>query len=632
MSLAIRPARGDIRQTAIRTAENPPPMQVRTFAAPVNGWVANQNLATPPANGACVLENFFPSSTGIRMRGGSSLYATIEEDLNIEVESLFAYNFGAGKLFAASETKIFDVTTPLDAETEIVPTVTGRTGGEYSTVPLQTVGGSFLYLFNGVDLPLLYDGSNFRTIRDSATYSLPFDAQTSNFTVGQVVTGGTSSATGTILSQVDSGATGTLTIYRVNGDFQDNETITDPLGGSATSNFAGTWASQISEQYYIGSSGYTLDPADIIHGWLYAKRLFMAEKDTLRAWYLPVASISGTALSVDLSGVFIRGGSLMFGAAWSQDSGDGTDDRCAFFTDQGEVAIFAGTDPSDADLWVQIGRYDLSTPMGKNAAVQFGGDVVTCTVDGAIPLSAVVTKDPAQLSLAAVSRTIEPEWKREALRRGDIPWQAVKWAAKNMAIVSLPVINDTTPSGCLVVNLETGAWAKYTGWDVRSLCVFQDQAYFGTTTGQVFLAEAGGLDNGSSYECRLAGLFEPLAEQGQTVQAKLVRATLRAGTAFNAKVSLSSNYNTQFPTAPSGAEADTTASVWDVDTWDGTLIWDAANTDMITISSSWKDAARNGFAHSPQLQIVSGSTVAPNVELVSIDVTFEAGGVVVGSP
>jgi len=604
-------------------------MQVRTFAAPVNGWVANQNLATPPENGACVLENFFPTSTGIRMRAGSSLYATVEDDSEIEVESVFAYNFGTGKLFAATETSIYDITTPADPEVEMAASVTGQTSGEYSTVPMQTVGGSFLYLFNGTDLPRLYDGSSFRTIRNSATYTLPYDAQASNFTVGQVVTGGTSGAVGTILSDSDSGATGTLTIYKVTGTFQDNEALTDPLGGSATANFAGTWAARVSEQYYIGSSGYTLDLTKIIHGWLYAKRQFMIEKDTLRAWYLPVASISGTALSVDLSGVFIRGGSLLFGAAWSQDSGDGTDDRCAFFTDQGEVAIFAGTDPSDVDLWAQIGRYDLSTPMGKLATVQFGGDVVTCTVDGAIPLSAVVTKDPAQLSLAAVSRTIEPEWKREALRREDVPWQAVKWAEKNMAIVSLPVINDTTPAGCLVVNLETGAWAKYTGWDVRSLCVFQGQAYFGTTTSQVFLAEAGGLDNGASYECRMGGLFEPLGQQGQTVAAKLVRATFRRGTNFTAKVSLSSNYNTQFPTAPAGAEADTTASVWDVDTWDGTLVWDAANTDMITISSSWKDAARNGFAHSPQIQIVSGSTVAPNVELVSIDVTFEAGGVVV---
>ncbi len=67
-------------------------------------------------------------------------------------------------------------------------------------------------------------------------FTLDFDGQTANFTVGQVVTGGTSGATGLILSQVDAGLTGTLTLTTVSGTFQDNEGITDPLGGAAKVN------------------------------------------------------------------------------------------------------------------------------------------------------------------------------------------------------------------------------------------------------------------------------------------------------------------------------------------------------------------------------------------------------------
>jgi hypothetical protein len=65
---------------------------------------------------------------------------------------------------------------------------------------------------------------------------LDFDAQTANFTVGQTVTGALSGATGVLLSQVDAGTTGTLTLIDTNGKFRDNETITDGLGGSATAN------------------------------------------------------------------------------------------------------------------------------------------------------------------------------------------------------------------------------------------------------------------------------------------------------------------------------------------------------------------------------------------------------------
>lgn len=64
---------------------------------------------------------------------------------------------------------------------------------------------------------------------------LEYDGQGSNFTVGERVTGGTSGATGYILSDDDSGTTGTLTLFAVTGTFQNNETITS-AGGSATVN------------------------------------------------------------------------------------------------------------------------------------------------------------------------------------------------------------------------------------------------------------------------------------------------------------------------------------------------------------------------------------------------------------
>ena len=66
--------------------------------------------------------------------------------------------------------------------------------------------------------------------------NLAYDAQTGDFTVGSVLTGGTSGATATISGDVDNGTTGTLTLASVVGVFQDNETITDAVTGSATTN------------------------------------------------------------------------------------------------------------------------------------------------------------------------------------------------------------------------------------------------------------------------------------------------------------------------------------------------------------------------------------------------------------
>lgn len=66
--------------------------------------------------------------------------------------------------------------------------------------------------------------------------SLAYDAQTGNYTVGTVLTGATSGATGRIVADADGGTTGTLTLTDTVGEFIDNEIISDGSGGSATAN------------------------------------------------------------------------------------------------------------------------------------------------------------------------------------------------------------------------------------------------------------------------------------------------------------------------------------------------------------------------------------------------------------
>lgn len=65
---------------------------------------------------------------------------------------------------------------------------------------------------------------------------LTYDTQTANFTVGDVITGLSSGATARIQDDIDTGATGTLTLIDIVGEFLNNEIITDSGGGSAVVN------------------------------------------------------------------------------------------------------------------------------------------------------------------------------------------------------------------------------------------------------------------------------------------------------------------------------------------------------------------------------------------------------------
>ena len=89
--------------------------------------------------------------------------------------------------------------------------------------------------------------ANARNTIDFAMYNIARNAhrpgstlaylnQTVNFTVGDIITGGTSGATARITADADAGATGTLTLRDIVGAFVSAELITGAVGGSAEVN------------------------------------------------------------------------------------------------------------------------------------------------------------------------------------------------------------------------------------------------------------------------------------------------------------------------------------------------------------------------------------------------------------
>ena len=139
----------------------------------------------------------------------------------------------------------------------VADTDAGATG----TLTLYDVVGTFV---NG---ELITDGSggsattNGTVTAHNVTINnitvLNYDGQTVNFTAGNTLTGGTSGATATIVSDVDAGATGTLTIKDVTGIFIDNEAITGSGGGAAVVNGDWVQANVISSAASSGGASYS---------------------------------------------------------------------------------------------------------------------------------------------------------------------------------------------------------------------------------------------------------------------------------------------------------------------------------------------------------------------------------------
>lgn len=355
------------------------------------------------------------------------------------------------------------------------------------------------------------------------------------------------------------------------------------------------------------------------HVWSYASRVFFVQNGTLNAWYLPVDSIGGVAASFSLAGVFKSGGALLFGATWSQDSGAGLDDKCVFVSTEGEVAVYAGTNPGSASDWALQGVYSMPKPLGKNAHIQAGGDLLIATEVGLIPISAAVHTDLAAIESKAVSAPIASYWQ-EKVRAFGGSWVMTKAPRRGVMFVSQPDPSGTTKTA-LAVNLLTGAWSRCTGWDTQCLGYFNNNPYFGAGDNCVYVMDTGGADAGMPYTALYLGQHDPMGAYGRQKTVRQMRAMFQTGSPINPKLSALANYREDTsspPSSPSNYALDT----WDVGLWDVAL-WDA--DAVIVNEANWTATGVTGSTIAPELQLTFGITPTPQVELVAIDAEFHVG-------
>lgn len=353
-----------------------------------------------------------------------------------------------------------------------------------------------------------------------------------------------------------------------------------------------------------------VDTSTLSHISVYRYRIFMVEKDSLKVWYLPVNSIGGAASSITLAGIFSGGGSISFTATWSMDAGDGLDDKFVVVSTTGEVAVFQGSNPSDATDWSLVGRYQLTRPLGPRCFMRAGGELMLGTEEGLVPISQAVSKEAGQLSMGAVSAPIEPTWATEAADRQTYNWEIVKWPSKNMALVTLPTSSvDAADQYCFVVNLETGAWARYTGWDTRCAILFDDQVYFGTRDGDVIKAESGGSDDGTAYTPTCVYNWDAMDSLGYFKTVTQARATFITDITIDPALSASTDYDVSLPSAPS-TPANTASG-------------------RAAFTTRWVSVGRSGYSIAPQWQIECSGNTAPTTEFLEMTVRYTMGELVV---
>lgn len=247
-------------------------------------------------------------------------------------------------------------------------------------------------------------------------------------------------------------------------------------------------------QTYDGTTWAALDGAstpailgptvtDLNWCWMFKRRVFAVQKNSMNAWYGPIDSIAGTFSKFPLGAIFRRGGYLLSGANWTVDAGAGADDYCVFITSEGEVAVYQGINPASATSWSLVGVYFVGKPPSRRCFVNYGPDLAITTEFGELSLSQLLQSGLLSVD-KALSSAIRPTFS-QAVRdyAANTGWQALVYPARNALIVNVPIGVGVTQQ--LVMNTITGAWCSFLGWNTEHFVVHDGVLYFGLAGGSV---------------------------------------------------------------------------------------------------------------------------------------------------
>jgi hypothetical protein len=329
--------------------------------------------------------------------------------------------------------------------------------------------------------------------------------------------------------------------------------------------------------------------ANIISLNVFKSRVWLIEKSSLKAWYLPTNAVTGAAAQWDLSSIFKRGGFLMAMGTWSLDAGQGLDDYCVFVTSQGELAVYKGTDPTSATTFSLVGVFDIGAPIGRRCLVKYAGDLLMISRDGLIPISTSLPTSRVNNKVALTDKIQQAVSDATTQYGSTFGWQTLLYPAENMLLLNVPI--NATISHQYVMNTLTGSWCRFTGWDATCWERFNELIYFGTSGG-VNVAWSGQSDNNSNINGEVLQAFSYFGSSSSTKNIGLVRPILSTNGTPGISIGINVDFDISAPTSIPTFSALTTAlwdvSLWDVGIWGGDF---SIKKDWLTVSGIGKCAA-----------------------------------------
>ena len=349
---------------------------------------------------------------------------------------------------------------------------------------------------------------------------------------------------------------------------------------------------------------------------LYAERQFFIEKDTLKTWYLPVDSINGAAEKIDIASIATKGGYIVAHGTWTVDAGQGVNDHYVIMTNRGQVIVYQGTDPAQADKWSLVGVWDIGAPIGERSLYKYAGDMLIICQDGLVPLSGALQSSRVQPRVA-LSDKIQYAISAAVTEYGaNFGWQVMYVPTINQLWLNVPV-KEYSNQQQFVMNTITGAWCNYTGWNANCMEMYHDEPYWG---GDGFVAHAYNTtkDDGANINALALQAFNNFGSAGTLKRFTMSRPIFRTDGTPTIYAGINVDFNIEVPTT-SITYRPVNYGQWAAGRWDAAIYGGALN-----VVQNWQGLNGVGYYGAP---IVKTASSGIQVHWVSTDIVIEGGAI-----
>jgi len=573
-------------------------VSIESIPPPVGGLNTLNSIADMPPTDALILDNYFPGPGGVPLRNGFEEWAS---GITGNVETVAVYDSGVTqRMFAIAGGALYDVTARAAVG---APVLTGLSNSRWQWANFGNAGGQYLWMCNGVDYPLIYDGTTWHTVRTASAQAISSITASGTLATLTTVTphGLVDGDQITVSGAVPASYNGTFTITATGDNTLTYETANPPPGSATT---VGTYA--------VLWSITGVDPRTFVNVTAFQNRLWFATVESFTPYYLGLDAVSGVASGFNVAPEMELGGYLMGMATWTLDNSAGLNEYLCFVSSNGEVVVYVGYDPTLSSAWSLSAKFRIGRPLGRRFYEKVGSDLVFATSDGLTPLSKALLTDRSQLQSEDTYK-IGPSVNSDAQTYGqNFGWQPILFPSGNKLIINVPTAEDQSARQ-YVMNTLTNAWCRFTGWNANTFALFNDELFFGGA-GMVARADVNADDNGTVINGDFQPAFSYFSLRGRKKAFKMVRPIILANSQIALTLDLSVDFLTSLPSSSPGLSVSDSAP-WDATKWD-TMPWG----DAQSIIKDWVSVNGQGFAGTVRIR---SATRGISFSIQAIDWMYE---------